>query len=306
MTHVLSGVTVPDEMYREGKSHQAGGGTALLCLFADYSDCSNCGGAKSIGLTLLYGEGSRFPFSKAVGHFHEGLWYRSTLKSWPCPVCQSGSHQDIADSCLAGSGLDSVEYDWRVSFAAGVPEKQAAVDAVNAMLADTAQPCGWIFLYGDNGMGKSGLLKSAAAAMCHIGVGAHYTTAVNILNDAYDLIARNRRGDDEAETMKQLISRYARYQLLAVDELGTDRVADTQFAQSALFGILDARYAARERRATLLASNQTPQMMAANIRWRYFESRTQDGLRIRIGGKSLRGSPAPRPETATMPVPYKD
>jgi len=290
MTRTLSGVTVPDEMYLEGKAHQAGGGTALLNLFADYPDCTNCGGAKQIGLTLLYGEGSRFPFPvKVVGLFHEGLWYRSTLKSWPCPICQSSSHQNIADSCLAASGLETGEYHWRVNFVAGMADKEDAINAVNSMLAETARPCGWLLVYGDNGMGKSGLLKSAVAAMCHIGVGAYYTTAVNILNDAYDLIARNRRGDDEAETMKQLISRYARYQLLAVDELGTDRVADTQFAQSALFGILDARYAARERLATLLASNQTPQTMAADSRWRYFESRTQDGLRIPIGGKSLRG-----------------
>ena len=289
MTRSLSGVTVPDELYIEGKAHQAGGGTALLGLFADYPDCVNCGGAKQIGLILLFGEGSRFPFPpKVVGHFHEGLWYRSELKSWPCPVCQSGSQQIIVEARFEGSGLEPNEYNWRVNFAGDMDHKQKAIDSVNAMLADTLRPCGWIFVYGDNGMGKTGLLKAAVAAMCRIGVGAYYTTTGNILNEAYDLIQRHRRGD-EAETLKELLGRYARYQLLSVDELGADRIADTQFAQSALFGILDARYAGRERLATLLASNQTPQAMAADSRWRYFESRTQDGLRIPVGGKSLRG-----------------
>lgn len=302
MTRILSGVTVPNEMYLEGKAHQAGGGTALLGLFGVYPDCANCGGAKQIGLVLLTGEGQKFLLSKGASHFYNGLWYKSSLIAWPCPICQSGSHQDIIESCLEGSGLARSEYDWRVSFAAGLPGKNNAVDAVNAMLADTARPLGWIFLYGDNGLGKTGLLVAAVAAMCRIGISAHYTTAAGILNETYDLIQRSRRGDDEAESMKEFINRYARYQLLAVDELGTDRVADTNFAQSALFGVLDARYTARGRLATLLASNQAPQAMAVDVRWRYFESRTQDGLRISVGGKSFRGKTPPD----KMPVPYKD
>lgn len=285
----IAGITVPDELYTEGRAHKSAGGIALLAILAGYPTCANCGGAEKIGLTLLYGEGHRYPSERGAHHFHDGMWFKSTTRTWPCPMCASDDRLGIVEARLSTSGLVETEYSWSFGYAADMKGKELAVGAVGDLVGDTTRPAGWVFLYGDNGMGKSGLLKGAVAAMCKCGVSAYYTTAEKILDEIYDMMQRARRGDDEAESIRELTGRYGRYQLLAIDEIGADRVADTQFALSKLFAVVDERYNRRSTLATILASNQAPAQLEKDSRWRYFESRTRDGARVPIGGDSLRG-----------------
>ena len=288
---VLDGVSVTDDYYQTGKAHTLSGGIALMGLLGSMPACANCGGARAIGLYLLEAEGSLYPFPPyKAGHFVNGRWHRSRLITFPCPSCTDETERaNVIHDRLEASGLAPNEYDWRPAFVAAMPGKESAASAVLEMFADTFTPAGWLFVYGANGLGKTGLLKSAVAMACHLGVLARYTTASNILNEIYDLIERNKRHDDQAETILELIRRYDRYQVLAIDEVGLDRTADTQFALSKLFDIFDARYARRTTTATLIASNSQPQTLERHSQWRYFESRTRDGLRVPIGGESLRG-----------------
>lgn len=300
------GVLVPDGFYTEAIAHQAGGGISLLALFDHNPTCGNCGGAERVGLYRLFGNGSKSVRERGAHHFHDGLWYRADLTLYPCPVCNTEDHQLAIQARLDVSGLEPAEYDWQLSYLTNMSGKEMALGAVHTLLAETKRPAGWIFLYGGYGLGKSGLLKSAVAAMCRIGVSARYCTAEDMLTEIYELIERSKRNDDEAETIRQLINRYEKYQLLAIDELGPDRAPDTQFALSKLFNVIDTRYNRRSGLATMLASNSTPDQLLKHPQWRYLESRTRDGLRILIGGKDLRGQPRRDTQPEAMPVPYKD
>lgn len=288
MKRTTDGVFVPDDLHATALAHQVGGGTARLSILANGAECSNCGGAKMIALQLLSGHGTLYPQPKTAQARHNGRWYASRLQTWPCPVCNTDDHLTNMNARLEASGLELSEREWSLDYL-DRPAKSEAVKIARAMIANTQRPIGWLYVYGDNGMGKSGLLKALVAAMCRVGCSARYTTAEDILTEIYDLIGRSRSGDDSAEYVGELIHRYERYQILAVDEIGVNRVADTQFALSKLFNILDTRYNRREELATVIASNNSPAQLAANVNWRYLENRTRDGARVLVAGEGLRG-----------------
>jgi DNA replication protein DnaC len=287
MKRTADGLLVSDDLYSTAIAHQAGGGIPQLALLGHSPECANCGGAGKIGLNLLAAQGFRYPRSNGAQSFYNDEYHASRLITFPCPVCNTTDHAQAMVARFEVSGLEKSERNWTLDYL-DKPQKEMAVAAARAMLADTNRPHGWLFVHGDNGVGKSGVLKAMVAAMCRVGCSARYVSAEDILTEIYDLIERNRRNDDSAEFMAELIHRYERYQLLAVDEIGADRVADTQFALSKLFNILETRYNRRLELATVIASNDSPAKLEAG-RWKYLENRTRDGVRAPMGGDVLRG-----------------
>ena len=118
--------------------------------------------------------------------------------------------------------------------------------------------------------------------MCRVGVAAHYLNAMDIVLE----IQNGFHSNDRDETALAIISRYSRYQFLAVDEI--DRVNTTQWTLSILFKLFDERYNRRHVIATALATNRDPKNLRDDT-WGYFESRTRDGTRVLVGGGGLRG-----------------
>lgn len=158
--------------------------------------------------------------------------------------------------------------------------KKDAVEVGKQILEMLPRPAGWVAIYGSYGVGKSGVLRAIVAACCREMVPARYVRAEDILREL-----RTTFADDAEVTEDEMVQRYGRYQVLAVDEV--DRVSDTKWSRSALFTLLDTRYKRRNALATLLATNCDPTQLPAGFE--YLQSRMRDGDRVEMTGKDLRG-----------------
>ena len=167
-----------------------------------------------------------------------------------------------------------------MDFIKGQRGKEQGLTAARGILTSIPRPTGWVLFHGDYGRGKSGLLKSIVAQACTAGCSARYVTSAKILMEIRDTF-----GDDVDVDEKDLLERYTRYALLAVDEV--DRIPDTGWSRSTLFTLLNARYDRRGECCTLLATNQDPDAMPAGME--YLASRMRDGTRVLVGGADLRG-----------------
>lgn len=244
--------------------------------------CKNCG-----GITKLFFD---VPNGKAQSSaWLDGKWMPADLVSFPCPLCSDpADQQKIMMARLECSGLKPSEYDYSIGYIDGKEGKEYLYRAVKSIADHIVAPGGFYFIYGDYGVGKSGTLMSLIAAACRRGVSAYYTTAENILEETRNTFNTNKY-DDGRETSATILDRYRRFSILVIDELGEDRMSDTQWALSKMFGVIDERYRDRLALCTLTVSNSTPDQLNANPRWKYFENRTRDGIRIPVGGECLRG-----------------
>jgi DNA replication protein DnaC len=203
-------------------------------------------------------------------------------RAWLCPVCGAQSQAERNSLLFERSGLIANERDWHLDYIADMAEKETALASALGMLAGVPTPSGWLLFYGSYGVGKSGILKSLTAAMCRAGVGGRYVNAMDIVLE----IQAGFNLRDRDETARAIIDRYAKSPFLAVDEI--DRVNTSQWTMSILFKLFDERYNLRHLLATALATNRTPESLRDDA-WSYFESRTRDGTRVRVGGAQLRG-----------------
>lgn len=176
---------------------------------------------------------------------------------------------------LSDSGLQYAEREWKLGFYRGRGKDNAL--QVVAPYGAQPTPAGMLFLYGDYGVGKSGMMKAMVAGFCRDGHKARYVRAADIVLEAQ--ASFDSRGGAERVRHK-----YERYQVLAVDEI--DRVSFNEWTQSFLFGLLDARYNMRAGRATMVASNKALEQVPE---YGYLASRMEDGLRVRVAGDKLRG-----------------
>lgn len=248
------------------------------------TSCGNCSGTGLLAFDVVMSEALRFIPERGAAHFYNGGWYRTRLITFPCPVCGVVDRADMIGRLFEASGLLPAEHDYRLSYLDGMSGKEHALDVATNLLGQVPLPNGYVLFFGNYGVGKTGILKSLVAAMCRAGVSAKYATAADILADV-----RATFGDDRTETERAVVGRYINYQLLAIDELGPDRSSGTQWAMSVLFAVLDKRYARRDRVATVTAINYSPDKLAEDSQWKYFESRTRDGWRVPVGGAELRG-----------------
>jgi DNA replication protein DnaC len=251
---------------------------AQMMIAIPFTGCANCGGAGRLFFHILDDAGA------SARTFVNGEWRKSSLKSFPCPICNTEGHQQSVKARLANSGLEQGEFGYSIDYIADMAGKQHAVKVARGIVSELPTPKGFYLLYGEYGVGKSGTLKSIVAAACHAGVGARYVTAEDILTEIRDTFS-----DKSDATEKVLVERYAHFPLLAIDELGVDRMSNTQWALSKLFAVIDKRYGRRDRLCTITASNNTPDQLRDNSSWAYFENRTRDGIRVPVGGDSLRG-----------------
>lgn len=275
----IAGITVPDVMFNDAKYKQNEGYRVAIGSPDEAGGaCANCGGSGSLIMTVYLAGPYAVPPQGNIS-FIGGSWYRVENKSYPCPVCNSEGAALIVPSLFADSGLNAIEQGWHLNYIDGMEGKDFALIEARKMLAKTPTPNGWLTIFGDYGVGKTGILKALVAAFIRAGVKAKYIRAA-------DYVSRLRSTfDDSSRTEEQVMREHMRYTFLAVDEV--DRVSDTEWARSAIFSLLDERYASRFTLATAMATNQYPDRMGEQ--WEYLMSRMTDGVRVPVGGISLRG-----------------
>lgn len=234
--------------------------------------CSNCGGDGIIDIT----------FSRA-GAGSPSMW-RSGIRyqvidhaSFPCPMCKADNSQRTS-LMLKQCGVPDHEWDWNIHHIQNMPGKEDAYRIACEILAMCPMPIGFNLIYGDYGMGKSGLMKGLVVSLIKAGVSSLYITASDILSQIRATFQRNSQ-ESELDILNDLI--HARF--LAIDEV--DIIGSTEWSLSTFRTLIDKRYESRSINCTILATNRAPDQL-----WPYLASRCEDGCRIQIGGDSLRGA----------------
>jgi DNA replication protein DnaC len=150
-----------------------------------------------------------------------------------------------------------------------------------------------LVLVGQSGVGKSYRIQAIAEAACVLGYSVRYTTSAALLTDLTKSLAD--------QTLPRRVRYYARFDLLAIDEFGFEKIERTESPQAAnlLYKIIDAR---SRQRSTALVTNidfdawgdylgDPPLAMA-------FLDRVVDGaIILKINGKSYRAHRGRQPQT---------
>jgi hypothetical protein len=233
--------------------------------------CPNCGGRKVIIFTILGNDKSSFPPVVTASKFWDGFFHPiADHIICECPLCSSGDQIELRAYLKSRSGLLENEFDWRIDYIRDRPGKEHALIYAGQILSELPMPKGFILFFGGYGVGKTGILKSLVASAIAVGISAHYTTSAQML-DAFRAEYNGNPAPD-----------YAGFRLLALDEV--DVISNTEWSIAQVREIIDKRYASRFLNATIFATNQAPEKV-----WPYLASRLEDGIKVPVGGESLRG-----------------
>lgn len=140
---------------------------------------------------------------------------------------------------------------------------------------------GWVFLWGNYGLGKTTLLKTIVAETIRMGKQVSYTRMVDIIDNL-----RNSYSTDNASYEAESRLRYwVDVPVLCIDEF--DRVRLTEYASERQFVFMDKRYESsiRENAITIMASNTDPRLLDGYLADRIFDGRFKV---IHMEGHSVR------------------
>jgi DNA replication protein DnaC len=157
---------------------------------------------------------------------------------------------------LAGMTLDTF---------AALPDLSAQQTAALAMarqLVETGQvesrghPRAGLFLWGDVGVGKSGLAAGIVNGVVAHGIAAYYTTVPDLLD-----YLRSTFGPTSEVSYDDLFERLRTVRLLVLDDLGTE--SPTTWAVEKLYQIVDHRYGANA--VTVVTANRSSDDLLAHF-----------------------------------------
>lgn len=135
--------------------------------------------------------------------------------------------------------------------AATVHERMA--QAVKAVKEYAARPQGWLLLQGGVGSGKTHLAAAVVRQQVNAGNDAHFVSVMEALDRMRAAFGQHTE-DDYARFLRTV-------NLLVLDDLGAER--STEWAQEALFGIIDHRYGARY--PLIVTTNCAPEQLDKRI-----------------------------------------
>lgn len=196
---------------------------------------------------------------------------------FPCPNTPPDS------PIFENMGLSTHERTWGWE---NIEKRENVGDGIKKLKAAIQRGSGMGFLYGGPGLAKTLMLKVACAEWARTGRGVfHFTTLPLILEDL-------RVAYDDPEPQRALAtkeSKYARFPLLAIDEVGVERKTD--FAMEKFFTLINNRHEQGTERAgtflTLMASNISPSQLDFRI-----ADRLEDGRNFiyQLTGESYRST----------------
>lgn len=237
----------------------------------DESAIIGCGNCLDSGHIVLSVRG-KVPWKDAALAWHSGLLV--TDLSYPCPVCNNVDARDLRMGLLSNSGLLEQEYMWQIGFLRQFKGKENALSVAGTILSQLPETRGMVLFFGNNGSGKTGLLKSLVASACRSGVTARYITMAQYLDEI-------RQSYDEGG---KVLANLLRVKMVAIDEV--DRRSDTEWAKAEAFRLIDERYMRRHSFCTIMATNLNPDRLA--VIYPEFHSRMLDGIMCPLFGE-IRG-----------------
>lgn len=271
----ISGVSVGNYTYSMARTALTEGRRVFVAVPEGDGECANCGGGGIIVLTTT----SQYPTKSLVGNITciDDQWFGGVENtSYPCPICMETPDMSVL---FQDSGLSMDESYWELAYIEGMAGKENALTEARNLLSGTPRPTGLYTFFGDYGTGKTGILKSVTSAFIKAYVKARYVRANDFLTEVKASFT------DDSISEESIIATYSRYQFLAIDEV--DRISNTEWARATTFTLLDQRYNARNFTATAMATNKFPDKMGGD--WGYLMSRMLDGVRVPVGGETLRG-----------------
>ena len=272
----ISGTSVGNYTYSIAKTAIEQGKRVYVAVPEGDGDCANCGGGGIVVLTTT----PKYPTKSLNGNITsiDDQWFSNVENtSYPCPICMETPDISVL---FEDSGLSFDESYWELSYIEDMAGKENALTEARNLLSGTPRPTGLYTFFGDYGAGKTGILKSVTSAFIKAYVKARYVRANDFLTEVKASFT------DDTTSEESVIAAYSRYQFLAIDEV--DRISNTDWARATTFALLDQRYNARNFMATAMATNKFPDKMGGD--WGYLMSRMLDGVRVPVGGESLRGA----------------
>lgn len=215
--------------------------------------CPNCGGVRGQG--ALYA-----PTGEKCGPYHiggstatRGVYnpLRRKLVRYACPVCTDGTVRAALFARCGVANPDGVYHSVVWPFEG----REAMVAAVDGAVSDwtTVGPSGWLTLVGPYGSGKTYLAQRAVVRCCAADLEAVYVLAHTLGQTIMQAIQEGRPAE-------QVIARYQQVPVLAIDQLDWLRQRTTSdnmtYVAESLINLLDERYRARHRLATILIVNK--------------------------------------------------
>lgn len=208
------------------------------------------------------------------------------LVPW-CQVCveadMAGERERRVERLMSQANAPAKFRRWSLAtYPRGHAEGQAAFEAANGwLLSFLSGERHNLLLYGDVGVGKTGLAWSLVRAACEEGIDAMFVN----LRDYLWGVRKTFDSGAEQDTRPHVTT------LLALDDLGAERPTD--FAREELATLIDQRAGAG--RATIVTSNYAPDELARRlghdelvIGQRLVSRLVQDATQVRIEGKDRR------------------
>jgi DNA replication protein DnaC len=277
----INGIQIPDEAYAFITANA--GNVYFLAPPEDGLDCPNCGGIGAIFIQVFNPIAKTKTITTVLNEKGHTVFMPQQTKQWPCPVCTERTVYMVSE-LIDDSGLLPEERDLNVNFLRGKSGKEPMLDQALRIQENIHNTNGVYTLFGGYGTGKSCTMKALVSAATRAGVKARFRTAEEIVQEMQVIFDPD---DDQVQerTKAALITRYMKYSLLCVDEI--DRVALTTSGEAFLFELLNRRYDHRASLCTILATNKHPDRLGDQFG--YLMDRMRDGVRVPVGGVSLRG-----------------
>lgn len=170
---------------------------------------------------------------------------------------------DLTNPTRYGIAPEEINADWNEI--TDINNVMLGMQAVKDVLS---RGCGWVTLWGGNGLAKSKLLKIAVASSLRANKRAAYVRMAEIMDNLRDAF---RDGSPDGESARRL-NYWSEIPILAIDEI--TRENSTDWSEERKFLIMDRRYenACLGKSITILASQYNPADFAD-----YFYSRIHDG-----------------------------
>ena len=179
---------------------------------------------------------------------------------------------------------------------AGIPARfqtftleSSPVKAISSRLIGAPKDSSW-FLWGERGVGKTGLATSYARHFIDAGYGAvQFYMLPQMLATLKDTYNRKREEDDHLPTEAELITFWSKVPLLVLDDMGAEQVSGSGWVEDRLYQIIGQRHA--DLKPILVTSNHSPtdlgRRIGDRILWRIIEMAGKGNV-IEVQGPNLR------------------